>query len=285
MTKDAFYFSHDSNASNDPKIMMMMNDLGLEGYGFFWILVEILREQPGYRAPVSLVDVIAKRYDFTQAKAMTIVKNYGLFEVDEDEFFFSPSLSRRMNEMEKVREKKRLAGRKSAQKRLQQPANTAGLDSQQRSNGDATAFQHRSSSVKTPFEQSGNGDATKKQNKKKQNEKKQKENIKGCVFDLLEYYNFNEITNPDKLKQAHQFASILDHNERLDYFRRQFDAYREYKERTGEKTHTWPRFLGTIGENYEDGGWNARNWEEELSDQPQEGTTSEKLDQIFNQNS
>jgi len=46
--KNAYYFSHDSNAKDDPKCVLLIEQLGLEGYGIYWILIEILRDQPGY---------------------------------------------------------------------------------------------------------------------------------------------------------------------------------------------------------------------------------------------
>ena len=46
--KDAYYFSHDSNARHDPRIIKLRRQYGAEGYGVFFMLVEILREQDDY---------------------------------------------------------------------------------------------------------------------------------------------------------------------------------------------------------------------------------------------
>ena len=43
--KDAYYFSHDSNSRYDPKILSMISVYGMQGYGWFWVIIEILREQ------------------------------------------------------------------------------------------------------------------------------------------------------------------------------------------------------------------------------------------------
>jgi hypothetical protein len=45
MAKDAYYFSHDSNSQDDPKCMMLIDQLGMEGYGIFWALIEKLRNE------------------------------------------------------------------------------------------------------------------------------------------------------------------------------------------------------------------------------------------------
>lgn len=86
-SKDAYYFSHDSNARDDPKCVLLIEQLGLEGYGIFWVLVETLRDQPGYRYPLSLLPALARRYNTTYEKMKTVVHGYGLFAVTDDEFF------------------------------------------------------------------------------------------------------------------------------------------------------------------------------------------------------
>ncbi len=116
--KDAYYFSHDSNAKDDPKCIMLIEQLGLEGYGIFWILVETLRDQPMYRYPLTLLPALARRFNTTSDKMKVVVSNYGLFQVEDEEFFFSQSLRSRMEDYDRKRELARIAGKKSAQKRL-----------------------------------------------------------------------------------------------------------------------------------------------------------------------
>ena len=109
--KDTTYFPHDSNAKDDPKIMMLISQLGLEAYGIYWILIEYLREQPGYQAPLMLLDPLSRRFGSSREKFEAIVKNYGLFETD-DFNFRSPSLISRMIPLEKKREQQRLNAEK-----------------------------------------------------------------------------------------------------------------------------------------------------------------------------
>lgn len=99
MSKEAYYFSHDSNAKDDPKCVQLIDDLGLEGYGIYWVLVEVLRDQPTYRYPLKLLPSIARKYNSTVPKVDIVVKNYGLFEIENDEFF-SLSLNKRMEQKE-----------------------------------------------------------------------------------------------------------------------------------------------------------------------------------------
>lgn len=93
--KDAYYFPHDSNAKDDPKNVLLIEQLGLEGYGIYWVLIEILRDQPEYRYPLLLVPSLARKYNTTAEKMKAVIRGYGLFEIDEENFF-SVSLLRRM---------------------------------------------------------------------------------------------------------------------------------------------------------------------------------------------
>ena len=128
--KDAYFFAHDSNARDDPKCCLLIDQLGLEGYGIYWVLIETLRDQPGYRYPLALLPVLARRYNTTPEKARVVVGNYGLFVVDDSEFFLSPALCRRMAHWDEKRELNRLKGIKSGERRRLQAATRTGSELQ-----------------------------------------------------------------------------------------------------------------------------------------------------------
>lgn len=111
MSKDAYYFPHDSNAKDDPKCVLLIEQLGMEGYGIYWMLIETLREQPDYTYPVANIPALGRRYNTTAEKVKTVVCNYGLFTVKDDKIFFSDSLNRRMLVFEEKRAKRSEAGR------------------------------------------------------------------------------------------------------------------------------------------------------------------------------
>ncbi|MDY0050923.1 MAG: DUF4373 domain-containing protein [Aliarcobacter sp.] len=116
-TKENCYFSHDANAKDDFKIMLLIEELGLEGYGIFWVLIETLREQQNYKYPIKLLSVLARKYNTTLTKLEVVVRNYYLFEIEDDCFFYSNSLNRRMEVMHKAIEQRKIAGQISAMKR------------------------------------------------------------------------------------------------------------------------------------------------------------------------
>ncbi|KAA3143344.1 DUF4373 domain-containing protein [Alistipes indistinctus] len=111
MSKDAYYFPHDSNAKDDPKCVLLIEQLGMEGYGIYWMLIETLREQPDYTYPMANIPALGRRYNTTAEKVKTVVCNYGLFTVKDDKIFFSDSLNRRMLVFEEKRAKRSEAGR------------------------------------------------------------------------------------------------------------------------------------------------------------------------------
>lgn len=120
--KDAYYFSHDVNAKSDPKIMAMRNVYGAEGYGWYWIIIEMLAEQNEYKlchkkwvydalAMAMQCDAIATEKFITDC-----INDFELFDSD-GEFFWSNSLIRRMEQKREKMAKRSEAGKKGAQKR------------------------------------------------------------------------------------------------------------------------------------------------------------------------
>lgn len=134
--KDAYYFSHDSNAKDDPKCVLLIEQLGLEGYGIFWVLIETLRDQPEYKYPLALIPALARRYNTTAEKMKTVVGSYGLFQVENDEFFFSESLDRRMEKRSAFRESQR-------EKALKRWNNAGALPEQSHGNADPMPVKER----------------------------------------------------------------------------------------------------------------------------------------------
>lgn len=92
MKKDAYYFPHYSNARHDRKIKRIIKELGVEGYGIFFMLLEVLREQTDFRYPIEDIDLLADEFGTSEQKVRTVISNYKLFDIDENELFFSPKL-------------------------------------------------------------------------------------------------------------------------------------------------------------------------------------------------
>jgi hypothetical protein len=97
--KDAYWFPHDANARNDPAICAMRKKYKSEGYGWYWMLVEMMREQSDYRLMLGLCDGYAMQMQCTSTKASEFIADciapYGLFKSD-GESFWSGRLMREM---------------------------------------------------------------------------------------------------------------------------------------------------------------------------------------------
>lgn len=84
--------------------MLLIDQMGMEGYGIFWALIERLRNEKEYRLPISTLNALAKRWGTSREKVETVIKNYGLFFVEND-FFYSERLrSSMILKTEKARE-------------------------------------------------------------------------------------------------------------------------------------------------------------------------------------
>lgn len=102
--KEAYFFSHDYNARQDPKMQEVLMDLGVAGLGIYWCVIEQLYEQGG-SLPLSSIKAIAFTLHANIEDVRNLVENYGLFENDGTEFW-SPRVSRQIDGRKKLTEKR-----------------------------------------------------------------------------------------------------------------------------------------------------------------------------------
>jgi len=111
--KDAYYFSHDSNARHDERILELRDAMGWEGYGLYWAFIEMMRESADFTVttkPAVLRQALGIEKDKLE-EFLGFCLEFGLF-VKDGERLYSESLRRRMDQMNEQREKLREAGRK-----------------------------------------------------------------------------------------------------------------------------------------------------------------------------
>mgnify|MGYP002751444567 CR=1 FL=1 len=145
MGRDVYYFSHDVNASNDPKIIVMKELCGVIAYAWWWILIEQLAVQEDYKLPMDKItftglgiafgmkqneanassnEANASKTKQAEAFINLLINECELLETD-GEYFWSPSLVRRnllrKNKQVEISRKRseagRLGGLKSAEQR------------------------------------------------------------------------------------------------------------------------------------------------------------------------
>lgn len=132
-SKDTYYFSHDSNALSDPKILNMRCDYGFESYGLYWAIIEMLRNESNYKLPLSKNTYRAiKMQTGTSIDVEQFIKDCineykgesgnGLFNSDGRNFW-SESLLRRMKKYETIKEKRTAAANTRWNKNKEENAN------------------------------------------------------------------------------------------------------------------------------------------------------------------
>ena len=92
-----FYFKHDASAFSDAKLMNLVQQEGMTGYGIYWVILEFLRMQHEYSAPYVMLSHLSKRANTSSKRLKRIISNYDLFVLTDDRFY-SPGLFERMLE-------------------------------------------------------------------------------------------------------------------------------------------------------------------------------------------
>ena len=111
------YFNHDCDARNDEKLIALRIRYGAEGYGVYFMLIEMLQAAPGcvlekdYKALAFDLRVSARRIK-------SIVEDFGLFTpTDGGKKFYSERLIKYANEVDESYERYAEAGRKGMKAR------------------------------------------------------------------------------------------------------------------------------------------------------------------------
>ena len=233
MAKDAYYFSHDSNAKDDPKCMLLIEELQLEWYGIYWLLVEVLREQENYKYPLRMVPVLARKFLTTKEKMLAVIYKYDLFVVENEEFFYSESLNRRMGLMNDKREQARLAGKKSGEARRNKA-----LEYKKEINVTSTDVQQTFNDSSTDAEQL-------KESKVKESKVKEKKEIK--IEETKEEFEFD--IKKDLLLEEIKQLNIS------EFLKEKFIEWYEYKKSIKDKlktTMSFTKMINQIGKDFID---------------------------------
>jgi uncharacterized protein YdaU (DUF1376 family) len=134
MKKSTYYFSHDYNAANDVKILFMRQQLGMEGYGIYWFLIEHLADAGGC-LPMKIIPVLAMQMQSQEVKVRAVISEFELFQLVDDEFF-SLRLIKSLDKMNELKFNNSVKGKLSAEKRkltaVQPQLNTGSTSVQQR---------------------------------------------------------------------------------------------------------------------------------------------------------
>lgn len=193
MAKETYYFSHDSNALTDTKILNMRADYGLEGYGLYWAIIEMMRNEEDYKLALNkntyrAIKTLTNTTIDIEKFINDCLEDYELFEQD-DEKFYSNSLLRRMQE----KEKKSVIAREKAEKRW---------------NNNATALQQQCSSNANKVNKSKVNKS--KINENKVNKKEQEEKIHFADFVSMTNAEHQKLVSTYGTEFTDQCITVLD---------------------------------------------------------------------------
>jgi len=155
--KDTYYFSHDSNARNDEKILTLRAEYGYEGYGIYWALIEMMFENEDTALRFSNLKGIAYQFNIDITLLSNIISTaitLLLFESDEKSFW-SNSLRKRKGKFKDSLLQKSEAGKKGMKSRWNNEKNTDELH-----NTNITPLSKKHNTVITPLQDNHNDDIT-----------------------------------------------------------------------------------------------------------------------------
>lgn len=194
MAKETYYFSHDSNALTDTKILNMRADYGLEGYGLYWAIIEMMRNEEDYKLKLDkntyrAIKTLTNTDINIEKYIQDCIDDYELFR-QEDSKFYSKSLLRRMLEKDKKSE----IAREKANKRWNSNAN----DMQQQCVSNANKVKENKE----------------KESKGNKNKKEKEEKIHFAEFVSMTNAEYEKLVGTYGKEFADQCITILDNYKR-----------------------------------------------------------------------
>ncbi len=110
MSKEAYYFSHDSNARNDEKLLAVRMRHKSAGYGIYFMILERLRDSNNY---TSIKDYNVIAFDLREDAGLikSVVEDFGLFVfTDDGKYFYSESFNQRMTRKDLIKTQQSIKG-------------------------------------------------------------------------------------------------------------------------------------------------------------------------------
>ena len=84
MAKDSYYFRHDNTSLTDEKLIELRMEMGFEGYGIFWAILELLHKEGGFMR--THYERIAFAITTQNDKVQRIIEGFGLFQIEGEQF-------------------------------------------------------------------------------------------------------------------------------------------------------------------------------------------------------
>ena len=123
------YVPHGTNTMGNGKIMELVAEHGMEGYGIYWMLMEHLYQQEDGKSTMKVIKILCRKMEVSTQKLNRILSNSHLFSI-KNEQVSSPELDKKRAVFEEKRKKLSEAGRKGYEaKTLKNNGNTSSENS------------------------------------------------------------------------------------------------------------------------------------------------------------
>lgn len=204
MAKETFYFSHDSNAITDTKILNMRADYNLEGYGLYWAIIEMLRNEENYKLELSkntyrAIKTLTNTNIDIEKFINDCIDEYKLF-VKENEYFYSNSLLKRMKKYEEKKEinkqNGKLGGRPKNQNKTETKPNGFKIETETKPNENQTESEINQNKIK--------------ENKIKENKIKENKIKENKINNIKNIYNMYCVKLPQIQKLTEKRKKAID---------------------------------------------------------------------------
>lgn len=260
MSKEAYYFSHDANARNDPKILAMKSEFGISGYGVYWTIVEMLREEEDYKLPMKdyifnaiAMQVQCKSYAKDDAKRFVLfcINECELFDTD-DTHFWSNSLMKRMEKRSSISEKRSEAAKKRW--------NKASDSNDSENDDDANAMQKDANAMQSDARKGKEKKGNKKEIKDIKKEKTEEPKHTYAEYVTMTEKQFNKLIDKHGRQAVDWMIEKLDNHKgaKGTKYKSDYHAILNWvvsayeKEKGGTKPMSKLQVLDAIGEGLED---------------------------------
>lgn len=120
MTLSSYFFSHDFDASLDPKCLALIAKGGIAAYGFYWVILELMAREGGKLKQsdstcIALAMLCYSKPEQCQWQIDLLLECELLLLADG--FLLSPSLQKRLGKLDELKAKRSEAGKAGAKKR------------------------------------------------------------------------------------------------------------------------------------------------------------------------
>jgi len=136
MGNSRYFFKHDFNARSDEKTAALISEYGAQGYGIYWIIVEILHENENSSIEYSekslkrIAGLVRVKYDEFKKIIDDCIEVYELFYV-QDGMVLSNRVNVNKGWLDSIKSTRQLAGAKGGKNRVKNEVSKQMLDEMQ----------------------------------------------------------------------------------------------------------------------------------------------------------